>query len=197
MPKPKNAPLLKAAPADLIKARQYFRDGAIDPDAFAVVRELRDAGSDLRQEMQSRLVTAIQKGNAPFLRAVADAIDAEREQRGVPADPLPYWLCVCYMMFYSDLAYKAGVPVVHFTGWQTAKIKGRQVKIATYSGVPAPCDPGPGLRPAFRTVLARMRKIPALESFFDSKLNPERQIRAVAKTLGMKFGGKVGRPRKP
>jgi hypothetical protein len=200
MPKAKNAPLEKAAPRDdAMTAATYFSYGDIGFQPIVAVRDLQLASLAVIEKLKSSaertrwrsrhsgnlapilcrdifsLAKDIHEGNSKPLRAMADAIDFLRASPRGNMDPLRYFLCVIYASEFANLAYATGKP----------------------SPGGFPFDPGPGLRPSFRAVFARMREVPALKRFFAEKLNPERQIRTIAKSLGMKFGGNAGRPRKP
>jgi hypothetical protein len=226
MPKAKNAPLEKAAPNDAMKAAAYFCYGEIGSKAIVRVRYIQFISLDLMERLESAaesfrrrgrreanrglialreifsLARDVHNGDSKSLRAVADAIDFERARPGGKLDPFHYWLCTTYAALHADLADAAGVPadMPRIKGWKTIKVLGRKHKIPVFDSDGDwgrfPFDPGPGLRPSFRDVLARLRTVPELKSFFADKLNPRRRIYAAAKALGMKFGGKVGRPRK-
>jgi hypothetical protein len=236
MPKAKNAPLLKRAPADLIEAMNYFWDGDLDRKAVGVVRrlewftapdanfhnEFESAVASLRHqgfsgetiaEIISQFAKAVHAKDASFLRAVADVIDAHGKHPGDPADKLAYWMLDTYMDLCDERREAAGMlpprniaakavggpdAPFFFTNRRVGRRRHAHQETDTswFKPTNPPADPGPGLRPSCRDLMAHLREIPELNSTF-AKLNPERRIREVAMTLGLKFGGRPGRPRKP
>lgn len=211
---------------DAMAAASYFSYGDIGSEAIVRVRDIQFVNLDLLGRLESAaesvrwrgrreanrglfalrtifaLARDVHDGNSKSLRAVADAIDFQRTTPNAMMDPLHYFLCVVYTGLYADLADASGVPATmpKIKEWKTVKVFGRKHKMPLFDSGGDwgrfPFDPGPGLRPSFRNLIVRLREVPVLKSFFAEKLNPERRIRTIARNLGMKFGGKAGRPRK-
>jgi hypothetical protein len=168
MPKAKNAPLLKSAPGNILKALGYFADGDIDPEAVWVAYEMRSKNVDMLESSppmefgmgEYRLAKAFHAKDAAFLRAVADAVDLERKYPGRPVHLLAYHVCRAYLSARNTIT----TPIVRRirTGAEWEALMRRIRADGTY-----PADAGPGLRPSFRAMLAELRSVPELHDFFN------------------------------